>query len=211
MEEYKSSQKAILLITLLKDIRRFLLILMVPTGFLLLLCTGLFLKFGLDTSVTAFSTYIGNILLGATLISLVFSNSWKALLGLFRPYYKIDNRSLYIYPRSIKIFTDIPYVQVDMNKVKHIWKINSFFDQLFPHVTTFYLGIDVNNNTQVTAYVGNRSINLNNKYFKLMNEALIYQPVICISKGEEFLRNFPGINVESNSALETLSFYLSIL
>lgn len=211
MKIYKSSQPAILIIAIIKDIRRFLLIFSFPIGLLILLCIGLYLNFGLSKSIEAFNYYFWKILIIVFIINAIFSTVARVILKLISPYYVIEDGYLKIYPRSIKIITDIPYVQIEIEKIKYVWRINNIFDKIFPGSRTIFLGIDINQ--QGLPYQQSKKISLNliSKLSRRVNESLMYQPIISIYDGDEFLVNLPNAKLQEVAIFENIFFYLSLL
>lgn len=200
-----SSTKGLIIYALVKDKVRLARSLLYSSIIVFFLLIGIYMLAGsqeLFLSVTSY--YLPKILLIILGIFVVTSNTLKVITGWISPRYWITRNSLRIQGRSRKLISGVPFENIQLDRIKHVWRLRFAGDRN----DSYILGIELD---PVGPQRSNRRDSLISKGLKLWGGSLSYRVVVSISDSDGFIKVIGQKPQEIRQDIfEKILFYSSI-
>lgn len=205
--EVKPSLRGLLMYGLIKDCIQLVKTIFYASIVLIFLGAMIYFLAPQGVFIKIVEYYLPKILLIIFFIFLLTASMPRVAIGLISPLYKITENSLIIKPRRFRIISDPPQEEIDLSRIKKIWRISNFIDK--SNTTSFLLAIQLTD-----IYTGQYSIKTNtnfiSKLLKIGSGALTYRVLCSIPKGDEFIKQLGSMETiegfEGN-LFERLIFY----
>ncbi len=190
--EVKSSLKGLLLYGLIKDFVRLLKSVLYTSIVIMVLGLIIYAQAPHSIFIKIVDYYLPRSLLLSSIIFLVGTSVPRVVLGLISPLYKIVDNFLIIKQRRFKIISDPIQEEIDLSRIKRIWRIRNFIDS--SETSSFLLAIQLTD-----IYLGQNNFktktNFISKLLKMSSGALTYRVLCSIPNEDAFIKQLGDIEI----------------